>query len=187
MPSAFFTAVEETVHATLAQGLRGWQVRDCTVTMTRSGYWARQSHAHGSFDKSMSSTAGDFRGLTPLVLMDALRRAGTEVLEPVDRFRIDLPGDALGPVLALLTKLRAVPEAPRAQGEAYVLEGLVPAASVHALQQRLPSLTRGEGVVERAFEDYRPVTGAVPERERTDANPFDREEYLLEVVRRVGR
>lgn len=185
MPSAFFTAVEETVHETLTQGLRGWQVRDCTVTMTHSGYWARQSHAHGSFDKSMSSTAGDFRGLTPLVLMDALREAGTEVLEPVDRFRIDLPADALGPVLALLTKLRAVPEAPQAKGDAYAIEGLVPAASVHALQQRLPSLTRGEGVVECGFEDYRPVTGAVPERERTDANPLDREEYLLTVVRRV--
>lgn len=186
MPPAFFTAVEESVHQTLAQGLRGWQVRDCAVTMTHSGYWARQSHAHGTFDKSMSSTAGDFRGLTPLILMDALRRAGTEVLEPIHRFRLDLPADALGPVLAMLTKLRAVPEAPRAKGDAYTLEGLVPAVSVHALQQRLPPLTRGEGAVECAFEDYRPVTGAVPERERTDANPLDREEYLLAVVRRVA-
>ena len=50
---------------------------DCAVTMTHSGYAARQSHAHGVFDKSMSSTAGDFRALTPIVLMRALRRAGT--------------------------------------------------------------------------------------------------------------
>ena len=40
MPLAFFTAVEETVHETLRQGLHGWQVTDCAVTMTHSGYCA---------------------------------------------------------------------------------------------------------------------------------------------------
>jgi len=58
VPLAFLKAVEDTVRETLLQGIYGWQVVDCTVTMTHSGYWARQSHAHGSFDKSMSSTAG---------------------------------------------------------------------------------------------------------------------------------
>ena len=48
MPLAFFKAVEETVRETLRQGLHGWQVTDCTVTMTHSGYWPRQSHAHAS-------------------------------------------------------------------------------------------------------------------------------------------
>ncbi|MBA3490171.1 MAG: GTP-binding protein, partial [Longispora sp.] len=61
MPYAFFTAVENTVKETLQQGVYGWRVTDCVVTMTHSGYWARQSSAHGTFDKSMSSTAGDFR------------------------------------------------------------------------------------------------------------------------------
>ncbi|NEE55086.1 GTP-binding protein, partial [Streptomyces sp. SID8455] len=89
-------AVEEAVHSTLRQGIHGWQVTDCVVTQTHSGYWPRQSHSHGTFDKSMSSTAGDFRNLTPLVLMDALRRAGTQVFEPMHRFRLELPADALG-------------------------------------------------------------------------------------------
>ena len=75
MPYAFLKAVEETVRETLLQGLYGWQSTDCAVTMTHSGYWPRQSHAHAIFDKSMSSTAGDFRNLTPLVLMTALRRS----------------------------------------------------------------------------------------------------------------
>lgn len=73
MPYAFLKAVEDTVQETLGQGVHGWQVTDCTVTMTHSGYSPRQSHAHQRFDKSMSSTGADFRGLTPLVLMDALR------------------------------------------------------------------------------------------------------------------
>ena len=61
----------------------------------------------------------------------------------------------------------------------------MPAARVHELQQLLPSLTRGEGVLECGFERYEPVDGAVPSRPRTDHNPLDRKEYLLHVLRRV--
>ena len=186
MPYAFFKAVEETVHETLRQGPHGWQVEGCAVSMTRSGYWARQSSAHGGFDKSMSSTAGDFRSLVPLVLATALRQAGTVVCEPLHRFRIELPGPDLGGVLAALAKLRAVPEPPEHRGDRCVLEGTIPAAAVHGLGQRLPSLTGGEGVLESAFERHEPVTGPVPSRTRTDANPFDREAYLLALSRRVG-
>ena len=186
MPSAFFVAVEETVRETLGQGLHGWPVTDCVVTMTHSGYWPRQSHAHATFDKSMSSTAGDFRNLTPLVLMDALARAGTRVHEPMHRFRLEIPADTLGAVLPILGRLRAVPRATAVQGSSCLLEGEVPAARVHELGQRLPAPTRGEGVLESGFERYEPVRGPVPTRPRTDHNPLDRKEYLLRVMRRVG-
>ena len=92
MPSAFFTAVREAVTSTLRHGRYGWPVTGCVVTMTRSGYWPRQSHAHATFDKSMSSTGRDFRHLTPLVLVSALRQAGTAVCEPVHAFRAGDPG-----------------------------------------------------------------------------------------------
>ncbi len=92
---------------TLGQGLHGWQVTDCVVTLTRSGYWPRQSHAHGTFDKSMSSTAGDFRNLTPLVLMSALALAGTTVHEPVHQFRLEAPADTIGPLAQVLARHRA--------------------------------------------------------------------------------
>jgi ribosomal protection tetracycline resistance protein len=188
MPYAFFKAVEDTVNETLGQGLHGWRVPDCTVTMTHSGYCPRQSHAHGRFDKSMSSTGSDFRSLTPLVLMEALRRAGTRVYEPVHRFRLDVPPDTLGPLLPVLARLRAVPSPPERDGASLALEGEIPAARVHELERNLPALTRGEGVLESAFDHYRPVRGdaPVPTRPRTDHNPLNREEYLLRVVRRVA-
>ncbi|MDX6352521.1 MAG: ribosomal protection tetracycline resistance protein [Streptomyces sp.] len=186
LPLAFRKAVEETVRETLMQGIHGWQVTDCTVTMTHSGYWPRQSHSHGVFDKSMSSTAGDFRNLTPLVLMSALKQAGTRVYEPVHRFRLELPADAFGPILPVLARLGAVPGTPEQRGSSYLLEGEIPAARVHELEQQLPGLTHGEGVLECAFERYEPVRGTVPERSRADHNPLDRREYLLRVVRRVA-
>lgn len=185
MPSAFFKAVEETVHTTLRQGIHGWPVLDCRVAMTHSGYWARQSHSHGTFDKSMSSTAGDFRNLTPLVLMAALRAAGTAVLEPVHRFRLELPPDTLGSIFPVLARLGAVPETPDIRGASGTLDGLIPAAGVHGLQQLLPGLTRGEGVLESAFDGYQPVRGSIPRRKRWDLDPLDRETYLLAVQRRV--
>jgi ribosomal protection tetracycline resistance protein len=187
MPFSFFKAVEETVTETLHQGMYGWQVTDCTVTVTHSGYWPRQSHSHGTFDKSMSSTAGDFRNLTPLVLMSALQAAGTRVYEPVHRFRLEVPANAFGSVLPALAEVRAVLQPPTVQGSAYLLEGAIPAARVHELRQQLPTLTSGEGVLESAFDHYQPVTGTTPTRPRTDHNPLNREEYLLQVARRVPR
>ncbi len=173
MPAAFMRAVEESVRQTLRQGLHGWQVTDCTVVLTHSGF------------VGPLSTAADFRNLTPLVLADALRQAGTRVHEPMHRFRLDIPGDALDQLLTVLARLRALPTTTTPTGASYVLEGDIPAARVHELQQQLPTLTRGEGVWESAFDHYQPVRGDVPVRPRTDNNPFNRKEYLLHVVRRV--
>ena len=185
MPYAFFKAVEDTVKETLRQGIHGWQVTDCTVTMTHSGYAPRQSHAHQGFDKSMSSTGWDFRGLTPLVLMTALKQAGTTVYEPMHRLRLEVPADTVGSILPVLAALGAVPGAPTIKGPWCWLEGAIPAARVHELSRQLPALTRGEGVLESAFDHYQPVRGTIPSRPRSDHNPLDQKEYLLHFMRRV--
>ena len=186
MPLAFFRAVEDTARETLRQGLHGWAVPDCTVAMTHSGYLGKHSLGHQRFNKSMSSTGEDYRKLTPLVLSDALRQAGTVVCEPIHRFHLDAPADTLGPLLAALTRLRAVPLGQTARGSALTLEGDIPAARVHELRADLPALTRGEGVLECSFDRYEPVTGVTPTRPRTDDNPLNREEYLQRVTRRAS-
>ena len=185
MPLAFFRAVEDTLRETLQQGIYGWQVTDCTVTMTHSGYLPRQSHAHQGFAKEMSSTGADFRGLTPLVVMSALKQAGTAVCEPIHRFHLEVPADTLGPLLPALARLRAVPEGPTLRGSSCTLEGDIPAASVHELRLELPRLTRGEGVLDCVFDRYEPTGSTTPIRPRSDHNPLNRKEYLLRVARRT--
>lgn len=170
----FQKAVEDTVQKTLHQGLCGWQVTDCTVTMTHSGY------------VSPGSTARDFRLLTPLVLMNALKEAGTAVCEPIHRFRLEIPADTLGATVSILAQLGAVPQTQEMRGSSCVMEGEVPAARVHELEQQLPAPTRGEGVLECAFDRYEPVRGTIPTRPRSEHNPLNRKEYLLRVVRRSG-
>jgi ribosomal protection tetracycline resistance protein len=183
LPLAFLRAVQDTVHATLRQGLHGWQVTDVMVTMTQSGYYPRQSHAHAHFDKAMSSTATDFRGLTPLVLMAALAQAGTRVCEPVQRFHLEIPAGTAGPVLAALARLRAVPGSTTTSGPAGTIEGTIRAARVRELEQQLPGLTRGEGVLECVFGHYEPADHPAPSRPRSDHNPLHRAEYLRHVTR----
>jgi ribosomal protection tetracycline resistance protein len=117
--------------------------------------------------------------------MEALRRAGSQVHEPVHRLHLDLPADLLGAVLPVLATLDAVPRGATLPGGTYLLDGEVPAGRVHALEQRLPSLTRGEGTLESEFDHYRPVRGPVPSRPRWDHDPLNRKDYLLAVTRRV--
>jgi ribosomal protection tetracycline resistance protein len=185
LPMAFVNAVGEAVRDTLRQGLCGWEIPDCVVTMTSSGYWPRQSHAHGTFDKNMSSTAGDFRLLTPLVLMKAIRSARTIIHEPVDRFYIEAPVDSFGPVARALATVQAIPESPTQTGSSFVLRGLIPAARIHELKQQLPGLTSGEGFAESTFDSYQRVRGASPTRQRTEPDPLDRTRYLIQVAGRA--
>ena len=177
----FAAAMEEYITETLRQGLHGWQVTDCTVSLIRSQY---------SVPDGPPSTRGplsgpqDFRKLTPLVVMAALKRAGTVVCEPVHRFRLDTPADTLNVLLPVLAKLHAAPEVSATKDSWCTLEGDIPVTRVHELRQQVPPLTRGEGVMESSFDHYEPVRGPAPTRPRTDDNPLNREEYLRRVTRR---
>jgi ribosomal protection tetracycline resistance protein len=187
MPSAFFTAVEESVRSTLRQGPHGWDIPDCVVTITHSGYLGRHSLGHADFTKSISSTAADFRCLAPLVLMTALERARTTVCVPVHRFELEIPDRLYATVLAALPRLDAIPLETNQTGGHLVIRGTVPAVSVHSLQQRLPDLTSGEGVLTTRLDHFAPATGLPPTRPRTDDDPTDRVNYLKRTTRRVGR
>jgi ribosomal protection tetracycline resistance protein len=169
----FRGAIEATVRRTLEQGLDGWQVADCLVTMTHSDF------------QSPGTSAADFKWLVPMVLMSALQEAGTVVCEPIHRFHLEFPAEALGTVLSALARVDAVPGTPTISGATCTLAGDIAAARERELQEQLKGLTRGEGVLECEFGRYEPLRGPPPTRPRTGPNPLDRKAYLLYVQRRV--
>ena len=135
----FAEMMAQYVGQALQEGLSGWPVTDCTVTMYESGYI------------SPATTAAHFRKLTPLVLLAALKQSETVVCEPMIRVSLEIPAEAVSSVLVAVARLGGVPAAPSLRGDLAVLEALLPAARAQDLQRQLPGLTGGEGVAETSF------------------------------------
>lgn len=167
LPLSFQKAIKETVEETLNEGLHGWPVTDIIVTLTHTGY------------ASPVSTAKDFRRLTPLVLMNALFKAGTVVYEPVNAIHMVLPESCLSKVMSRLTLLEGTFLEPDLQGTAAHLIGTIPVRTADRLQSELHSLTNGEGILSMKPGGYMAVQSAYPENERKQLNALNRGEYML--------
>jgi len=165
--------MEHYVRESLQEGPFGWEVRDCVVTMTESNY---SSPDGPPATRGPLSTAADFRKLTPLVLMQALERAGTVVCEPTVQVSLEIPPQTIGAVMSALARLGAAVETPSLQGKLSTITAVLPASRADDLQRRLPGLTGGEGVLESSFAGYQPVSGEQPTRTRATANPLNVDE-----------
>jgi ribosomal protection tetracycline resistance protein len=159
----FTDAMTQYVLHALERGRYGWQVTDCVVTMNECGYYVGDGPTKPVLP-TPRTTAADFRELTPLVLGDALRQAGTVVCQPMARARLELPAPRLGDVLSALARLGAATEMPLPGAELVAVTALLPSAQVRSLQEQLPGLTGGEGVLDTSFGGYQPIHGSFPAR-----------------------
>ncbi|KEK22175.1 tetracycline resistance ribosomal protection protein [Bacillus gaemokensis] len=171
LPLAFHKAIEDTVSQTLKQGLYGWEVTDIVVTLTHTGY------------ASPVTTAGDFRKLTPLVLMDALKQAGTTVYEPVNEFELTVPANSVSTVMYKLSAMHATFTEPVLHNDFFSLTGTLPMAKTENFKRILHSFTEGEGVFISRPCGYDKLDSNFPIRKRVDYNPLNRKDYLLHVLR----
>jgi ribosomal protection tetracycline resistance protein len=170
------------VRETLREGLYGWQVTDCIVTMTRCAYSVPDGPPSR---RGPLSKPADFRKLTPIVLMQALEQARTTVCEPVVRTRLEVPAESIGTVLAAVGQRGAPAEMQSLRGDLATVDAVLSIVSAQDLQRQLSRLTSGEGVLESSFLGYEPVTGDPPTRRRVTVNPLKREEYMLYVANRA--
>ena len=158
---SFTEHMDEYVRESLREGLFGWQVTDCVVTMIECAYSVPDGPPSR---RGPLSTAADFRKLTPLVLTQALERARPVVCEPIVRAGLEIPPGTVGPVMAALSRLDAAFETPSLEGKLSRIEAVLPAARAQDLQRQLPGLTGGEGVLDSTFAGYEPVAGDQPTR-----------------------
>jgi ribosomal protection tetracycline resistance protein len=159
----FTDAMTQYVRHACEKGHYGWQVTDCVVTMTDCNYYIGDGTTKRVLP-TPRTTAADFRKLTPLVLTEALQQAGTVVCQPMARVRLELPAPRAGDVLSALARLGAASEAPVLDAELAVVTAMLPTARVRSLQEQLPGLTGGEGVLDAGFGGYEPVRGSFPRR-----------------------
>ncbi len=171
-PQAFSAQMKTYVDEALAEGLAGWQVTDCRVTVIDCGYGAPETNA------------GDFRRLTQLVLAQALQRAGTWVCEPLANVSLEMPTSTTQGVLGTLGRLGG-----RVTGQ-FSANGLtragavLPVARVRLLQQQLPGLSMGEGILESRPGGYQPIGEHPPTRPRSTPSPLDRDAWLASLAKR---
>jgi ribosomal protection tetracycline resistance protein len=169
---AFVAQMETYVREALTEGLSGWQVTDCIVSMTDCGY------------TSPATSAADFRRLTQLVLMQALARAGTWVCEPLADVALEMPSSTAPGVLGVVGRLGGrVTGQFSANGFSHA-SVVLPVARVRTLQHQLPGLSMGEGILESRPGGYQPIGEDPPTRARSGPSPLDRDAWLASLSRR---
>ncbi|GIN87193.1 tetracycline resistance protein [Heyndrickxia sporothermodurans] len=171
LPLAFHKAIEDTVFSVLMQGIYGWEVTDIVITLTHSGY------------ASPVTTASDFRKLVPLVLMEALAKARTEVYEPMEEFELTVPIPSISKVMYKLSALHVEFEEPILHNDMYLLTGILPMAVIEDFKGNLQSLTEGEGSILTRPAGFKKIMNDFPTRKRADFNPLNKKEYLLHVMK----
>ena len=169
---AFLAQMELYVHEALTEGLAGWQVTDCRVTMIDSGYSAP------------GTSAADFRRLTQLVLATALDRAGTWVCEPLADLALEMPASTAQGVLAALGRLGGRVTGQFSAGGVTKASAVLQVARVRSLQHQLPGLSMGEGILESRPDGYQPIGEHPPTRPRSGPSPLDRDAWLASLAKR---
>jgi ribosomal protection tetracycline resistance protein len=165
----FAERMTEYVESALQQGLCGWQVTDCVVTMTDCDYFVGDGPTKPT-RPTPRTTAAHFRKLTPIVLRRALNRAKTVVCEPRVRARIETPASTVGAVVASAAQLSGALEPPTVRGSLSTIETVIAARRLQDLQRALSDVTGGEASVETTFAGYAPVSGPPPARRQPVAS-----------------
>ncbi len=164
--------MEAFAREALAEGLAGWQVTDCRVTMTDIGY------------ASPVTSAADYRRLTQLVLMTALERAGTWVCEPMADLTLEVPASTAQGVTAAVGQLGGRVTGQFSAGGLSTIGAVLAADRVRGLQHRLPGLSMGEGTIEIRPGGYQPIGSDPPRRQRSNPSPLDRDAWLASLAKR---
>lgn len=168
LPKAFQNAVKEAVYETKKQGLLGWEVTDAKVTLY-----------HGEFD-SVTSTPSEFRNLTPMVFMEALNNAQTNLLEPIYKFTIKTSKVSSGRAISDIKKMRGSILTFQNIGEYMIITGIVPVNTSKRYNIEISAYTEGKGVFVTKLCNYKKIPlklGLI--RKKTKIDPLNKTLYLL--------
>ena len=135
------THLEEKKHRGV---LTGSEITDMKITLIAGR--AHQKHTEG----------GDFRQATYRAVRQGLRKTESVLLEPVYEFRIEVPREQIGRVLADVQRMSGSFEPPVAEGDRMILTGSAPVVCMRGYQTELLSFTGGRGRFFCTLKGYEP-------------------------------
>ena len=144
IPGSLVPAVEKGVRQALQGGVvAGYPVQDVEVTV------------HDGKHHPVDSKEVAFVVAGRKACLDALRRAGPVLLEPLIRLALSLPDDAMGAVTADLTVRRGQVLATRAPASGRLsIEALVPLSELGDYASKFKAITAGQGTYTLEFSHY---------------------------------
>jgi ribosomal protection tetracycline resistance protein len=160
--------IEKTIPHALKQGIKGWEVCDCRITLVNGE------------DHEVHSRPGDFILATQMGIMKALSNCKTQLLEPMLRFKLSAPESMLGQIISDITQMRGGFESPQIGEDLFTLEGTLPLATSMDYSVKLTSRSGGKARIQTSFLEYRPCEESEGEvRDYIGINPLDRSKYIL--------
>lgn len=154
------THLEEKEHCGV---LSGSPITDMKITLV-SGR-AHQKHTEG----------GDFRQATYRAVRQGLKKAESVLLEPYYEYRLEVPAEMIGRAISDLQRMNGTFGQPEQIGDAALLSGEVPVASMRDYQREVISYTKGRGRLSCTLCGYRPCSN---EEEVLEAIGYDAESDL---------
>ncbi len=153
VPRNYIPSVQTGAREALTKGPAGYPVVDIAVTL-KDG----KSHSVDSSDHA-------FRTAGKIAVKDALEEAGTTVLQPIMRVRIDVPSAFAGGLVPLFSGLRGQVMGFETHASANgwdVFSGLLPMAAQEELFRALGSATRGTAWFSAELDHYEEISEPIP-------------------------
>ena len=168
LPYRYRRQVEQTIPRALRQGMLGWEVTDVKLTLVDGE------------DHPIHTHPLDFVLATPWAVMEALKNAGNQLLEPMLRCRITVPEELGGRIMNEVLLMRGEYEAPESEPGEITITARLPVAETGDLPRKLAAMTAGRAVVTSRFDGYRPCPLEKGETcPRRSVSPLDRSKYIL--------
>ena len=167
---SFQNAVMEGVRYGMEQGLYGWRVTDCEICFDYGVYY------------SPVSTPADFRFLAPVVLEQALKRAGTQLLEPYLSFTLFAPQEYLSRAYNDAPKYCAVIESTLLKNDEVIFTGEIPARCIQAYRTDLAFYTNGQSVCLTELKGYQAAVGKPVIQPRRPNSRLDKVRYMFQKI-----
>ena len=167
---SFQNAVMDGIRYGLEQGLCGWNVTDCKICFEYGLYY------------SPVSTPADFRSLAPIVLEQALKKSGTQLLEPYLSFTLYAPQEYLSRAYHDAPKYCATIETAQIKKDEVVFTGEIPARCIQAYRTDLAFYTNGRSVCLTELKGYQATVGEPVIQPRRPNSRLDKVRHMFQKI-----